>query len=116
MDGFHVEGVAQDEFDVLLGAEIGQPLPTEDAFDSHDQVLPIGLDRFEESLGTGAQVAMQQNLPLWIQDAEIHPAGMQIDAAVVGVTLGIESHQGLLLMEIGHFREHIQSICSQRRP
>ena len=36
---------------------------------------------------------MQQNLSLWIQDTEIHPAGMQIDPAVIAVTLGIESHQ-----------------------
>ena len=30
--------------------------------------------------------------------------------------LGCRISSGLLLMEIGHFREHIQSICSQWRP
>ena len=92
MDGFHVKRVAQDERDALLGTQIGQPVPGEDAFDGHDQVLAVGLDGFQESLGPGAQVTVQQDLSLWIQDAEIHPAGMQIDAAVIAVTLGVESH------------------------
>src|SRR4029453_6200590 len=93
MDGFHVKRVAQDELDSFLRAQIGQPVPAEDAFDGHDQVLAVGFDGFEESLGTGAEVTVQQNLPLGIEDTEIHPAGMQVDAAVIAVTLGIESHQ-----------------------
>ncbi len=48
---------------------------------------------FQESLGTGAQVAMQQDLPLLVEDTQIHPAGMQVDATVVGVGFGVESHQ-----------------------
>jgi len=36
MNGFHIEGVAQDEFDALLGIEIGQPVPAEDTFDGDD--------------------------------------------------------------------------------
>ena len=93
VDGFHVKRVAQDELDSFLGAQIGQPVPAEDAFDGHDQVLAVGLDGFQESLGTGAEVTVQQNLSLWIQDTEIHPAGMQVDAAVESVGLGVESHQ-----------------------
>src|SRR5262249_37082255 len=74
------------------GAQISQPIPAEDAFDGHDQVLAIRLDGFQERLGTGAEVPMQQDFPLGIQDTEVHPASMQINAAVIAVTLGIESH------------------------
>ena len=40
------EGMAQDELDPLLGAEIGQPVPGENALDSDHQVLAKGFDRF----------------------------------------------------------------------
>jgi hypothetical protein len=85
--------MTQDELNAFLGAQIGQPVPAEDAFDGNAQVSTIGIDGFQERLGTGAKVTVQQDLPLWIQDTEIHPTSMQIDAAVIAVTLGIESHQ-----------------------
>ena len=39
MDGFHVEGVPQDPGDCLFSAEIGEPIPGEQAFDRDDQTL-----------------------------------------------------------------------------
>jgi hypothetical protein len=63
VDGFHVERVAQDELDSFLRAQIGQPVPAEDAFDGHDQIVAIGLDGFQEHLGTGAQAPCSRISP-----------------------------------------------------
>jgi len=62
MDGLHVEGVSQDEFDVLLGTEVGEPVPAEDALDSDDEVVAVGLNGVEEEVRLAAQVAVQENL------------------------------------------------------
>ena len=40
---------------------------------------------------------MQQDLSGLVQDAEVHGAGVEVDAAVVLVLLGVESHKGLLV-------------------
>ena len=40
MDRFHVERVAQDEGNTFLGAEVGEPVPGEDAFDADDEIRP----------------------------------------------------------------------------
>jgi hypothetical protein len=36
---------------------------------------------------------VKQDLPLLVEDTEVHPTGMQIDAAVVSMGLSVESHQ-----------------------
>jgi hypothetical protein len=63
MNGFHGEGMTQDELDAVLGAKISQPVPAEDAFDGHDQVQAIRLDGFQERFWTSAQVAVQKTSP-----------------------------------------------------
>ena len=45
MDRFHIERMAQDEGNPLLGTQIGEPIPDEHAFDGHGHILPVGLDR-----------------------------------------------------------------------
>jgi hypothetical protein len=46
VDGFQVEGMTQDEFDPLLGAEIGQLVPGEDGLNGDYQILAKGFDGF----------------------------------------------------------------------
>jgi hypothetical protein len=46
MDRFHIEGVTEDEGDLLFGTEVGQPVPGEHALDGDYEVFSIGLDRF----------------------------------------------------------------------
>jgi hypothetical protein len=41
---------------------------------------------------TGLQVAVEQDLIVLVQDAEIHGADMEIDATVRFVLFGVESH------------------------
>jgi len=93
VNGLHVEGMAEDERDVLPGAEIGEPVPAEDALGGDDQVVAVGLDGLEEEIGIAAQVAVQELLAaLVVEDAEVHRSSVQVDAAVVSMTAGVETH------------------------
>jgi hypothetical protein len=76
MDGFHVQRVAQDGGNPLLGAESGQPVPGEDTFDADDEILPVRRTRLEKWLGCRLYIAVQLDLPCLIQDAEGHGAGV----------------------------------------
>jgi hypothetical protein len=51
----------------------------------------------EERLRGRPEVAVQQDLARLVADARIHRAGVEIDAAVVLVLLGVKAHDGLLL-------------------
>jgi hypothetical protein len=42
MNGFHIEGVAHDTDDPFFGAEVGQPIPSEEALHGYDEVLAVG--------------------------------------------------------------------------
>jgi hypothetical protein len=54
MNGLHVEGVAENEGNVVLGTQIGQPVPGEHALDAHDQVLPaVQSNRVQEPVRLG---------------------------------------------------------------
>ena len=46
-------------------------------------------------------MAMHQNLAALVEDADVHGAGMQVDAAVKGVLGGVESHE-ILWRRTGH--------------
>ena len=51
VDSSHVEGVAEDEVDVFLIAEISEPVPGEHALDGDDDVITERFDGFEEEIG-----------------------------------------------------------------
>jgi hypothetical protein len=92
MNGLHVEGVAQDEGNPLVGAEVGEPIPREDAFDTDDKIFPIGGNRLEKRLWACLYIPMDQYLSILVQDADVHGTGMQIDATVKLVLFGVKSH------------------------
>ena len=50
MDSLHIEGMAQDEGNPLLGAEIGEPIPDEHAFDGDNEVVPERFDGSQKGL------------------------------------------------------------------
>jgi len=97
VDGAHVEGVAEDEGDALLSAEICDPVPGEHALDADDQVLPVGGDERQQGVGIGLDVLVGEYGTVMMQDADIQATGVQIDPAVMLVCLGVEFHRGLLL-------------------
>jgi hypothetical protein len=93
VDGLHVEGAAENEGNVLLGAEVGEPVPAEDALDADDEVIAIGRDGPEEALGLRAQVAVHEHLAgLVVEDAQVHGASVKVDPAVVSMLASIEAH------------------------
>ena len=93
VDGFHIEGMAEDKGNAFLGTEVGEPVPGEDTFDGDDQIVPIGRNGLEKRFWAGFHVPVQQDLAVLVQDTDVHGAGMQVDAAVKLVLFGVESHE-----------------------
>jgi hypothetical protein len=96
VDGLHIQGVSEHEMNTLLGTQIGEPVPGEDALDADHEVFSERRDGAEERLGRGLHIAVQEDLAVTVQDAQIHGSGVQVDAAVVLVGVCVESHWGLL--------------------
>ena len=92
VDGLHVEGVAQDEGDLLLGAEVGEPVPGEHALAADDEPFAERRDRIEEGGGIGRQIAIEERLALSVEDVRVHAPCMEIDAAVVLMLVVVETH------------------------
>jgi len=93
MDGFHIEGMAEDEGEPVLSTKISEPVPGKHALDGDDEVISIGFDDLEEPIGPCWQVAVDQNLPVLIDDTDVHRSGVKIDTAVEFMLVGVESHQ-----------------------
>jgi hypothetical protein len=115
MDSLHVECMAQDERDRLLGAEIGEPVPDEHAFDGDDDILPVGLDGPEKIIRCGFAVTVEHGVALLIQDAKVHGSGVQIDSAIKLVLVGVKSHMASSFGLKCFSPEGILS-CLRRRP
>jgi len=64
--------VSEDEGDIVFGAEIGQPIPGEDAFDTDDDIFPKRFDGLEKLFGPGLHVPVQDDFPFEVLDAEVH--------------------------------------------
>lgn len=92
MDSLHVECMAQDEGDLLLGAEIGEPIPDEHALDGDDDILPVGLYGLKKGFRCGRVVFVEHDAVPLIQDTHVHGSGVQIDSAIKFVLVGVESH------------------------
>jgi hypothetical protein len=69
MDGFHIESVTQDKGDVLFTAEIGEPVPGENAFYGNDDVLTEWRDGFQKDIGVCLDVPMQDDLSFLVENA-----------------------------------------------
>ena len=91
---FMYKCVAEHEIDVFICAQIGQPVPGKHALGADDQVFAKTLDGSQEVEWLGPHVPMQPLVPLTIEDAQVHPSGVQIDAAIEFVLLIVESHHG----------------------
>jgi hypothetical protein len=82
MDGLHVQGVSQHKGNALVGAEVGEPIPGEDALDTDNKIFPVGRNGFEERFGGRFHIPVEQHIPLLVQNEEIHGARVQVDATV----------------------------------
>jgi len=93
VNGLHREGMPKHKRNAVAGAQVGEPVPGKEACDTDDQVFPGGRNGFEKRCGASRHVPVHQELTILVQDAEVHGAGMQVDAAVKWVLLRIESHE-----------------------
>ncbi len=92
MDRFHVEGMAENEGNVLLDTEISDPVPGEHAFDSNHDVLTEGSNGMEKSFLVCVDVLMNPDIASGIDNADKHIFGMQIDSTIKLVLFGVEIH------------------------
>jgi hypothetical protein len=50
LDGFHVQGMAEDNREAFVSTEVGQPVPREQAFDSDDKPCSRGRNAVQKGL------------------------------------------------------------------
>jgi hypothetical protein len=92
MDRFHIEGMAQNEGDVFLGTEIGDPVPGEHAFDGNHDVLTEGSNGTEKSFRLCVNVLMDSDVTSGVDNTDKHVLGVQIDSTIKLVLLRVEIH------------------------
>lgn len=92
MDGLHVEGVPEDELDALLGTEVGDSVPAEQALDRNDESLAVGLEGTQELVSIAGELAVDEGFAVCTQDADIEAAGVEVDATRVNMLFRVESH------------------------
>src|SRR5262249_36997071 len=78
----HVQGVADDQPDLLQRAAVGQPVPGEHAFAADHQVRAVRGDGGQEGLGGGGDVDVLDDSALGVEDAQVQPPCVQVDAGV----------------------------------
>jgi hypothetical protein len=91
MDGFHVQGMSQDEGHAFLSTEVGEPRPGEETFNGDDQTVTIRGNGLEKGFWSRFHSAVQQDFPLVAQDTDIPRAGMPVDTAVKLMLSGVEA-------------------------
>lgn len=92
MDRFHVEGMAENEGDVLLETEIGDSVPGEHAFDRNHDILTEGRNDTEKSFLVCVDVLVNPDIATGIEDTDKHIFGMQVNSTIEFVLLGVTSH------------------------
>jgi hypothetical protein len=91
MDGLHLQGVAEDEGKALLLAQIGDPVPAEQALDGDGQVHPVGGESLQELVAVTGQLPVDEDLSFLVEDAQIETAGVEVDTAVMNMLFRVES-------------------------
>ena len=76
VDRFHVEGVAEDEGNVLFNTEIGDPVPGEHAFYRDHDVLTEGSNDVEKIFRVCVDILMNPDIASGIEDTDKHSLGM----------------------------------------
>jgi hypothetical protein len=72
VDGFHIEGMSEDKWDVLLLAEVGEPVPSEHALGGDHDTVPVGSDGVKKGFRLRLDVPVELKIPGSIEDAQIH--------------------------------------------
>src|SRR5262245_64829574 len=91
MAGLHRESMTSDAGNACVSPQVGEPIPGEEAFNRHDQPLTRGGNGLEERFRSGLPSAVQHDLTIVTQDADVHGAGLQVEATVKWVLRGVEA-------------------------
>jgi len=86
--------VTEKELDALVLAEVRQPVPGEHALDADNQVVAKAFDGLQEFVRLGSHIAMQSLVSVTIENAQIHPLGVQVHATIKLILPVVESHHG----------------------
>ena len=93
VDGLHVEGMAEHEGNPLLLTQVSEPVPGKHALGGDDEILAVRRDDLEERFWGGAEVPVDLNVSRLVEDTDVEGSGVEIDAAVEAVLLGVEVHE-----------------------
>ena len=101
MDGFHIQGMAEDKRQSLLRTQVGEPVPRKDALHSDDNILPRGGNDLQKRLRARRHIAMHQDLAVVVENTDVQGAGVQVDAAIKWMLLSGEAPE-ILWRRTGH--------------
>ena len=83
--------MAEDKSDPFSGTQVGNPVPGKETFDRHDDILAIGRHHLQQGVWAGLQVVMHHDVAALVQDANVQAPGVQVDATIQLVRLGVDS-------------------------
>ena len=74
----------QDKGDALLRTEVGQPVPGKHTCDGHDEPLAVRGDGHQQGFRCGLHIAVEQDVSIVTQDADVQAPRVQINTTVKG--------------------------------
>src|SRR5262249_55403682 len=92
VDGLQVQGMTEDEGNLLFLAEVGQPVPAEEARAADDQVVAVRCNGLQQELGLGVEGGGQDGVSGLVEEREGRRPGVESDAAVESMLGGVEAH------------------------
>jgi hypothetical protein len=110
MNRWHGEGLAQDEGHAFSGTESSQPIPGKDTRDGHHQMVTIGRNGLQERLWSGFHVAVHEDFTVMAHNADVHAAGMQVDATIQWMLFGVESHRVSSVANLISYYQHTTGV------
>jgi hypothetical protein len=87
------ESMTEDKRDAGVGTEVGEPVPGEPAVDGDHHSLSRRSNDVQEGLWGGFHVAVHKDLAALVENADVHRAGMQVDAAGKWMLGGVEAQE-----------------------
>jgi hypothetical protein len=104
--------MTEDNRQPLPSTQISKPVPGEEACNADNQIRTIGCNRLEKGVWSRWHMAVDQDFPTLVQDANVHGPGMQVDPAVKLMLFGVESHEvsSSLERDVSH-SQHTTGVC-----
>jgi hypothetical protein len=91
MEGLQSERVTADAGTALVSAEVSEPRPGAEACNSDNQTVPRGRQSLANGFRSGFPMAVEQDVPVRVHEADRQPAGVQVDATGTGMGVGVEA-------------------------